>query len=104
MGMDDVRCRGNEASLLDCPHNTKDDCNSDEGAGVICSNRIVTGPVVVLRRKQVGNPRGYFDKTFTEYKEGFESRGELWLGLEKLHQLTSESSYSLRIKMKDWDG
>ena len=29
--------------------------------------------------------------------------GELWLGLEKLHQLTSEDNYSLRITMKDFD-
>ena len=28
----------------------------------------------------------------------------MWLGLEKLHQLTSEGSYSLRITMKDFDG
>lgn len=101
--MDDVRCTGYEASLLDCRHETKDDCGSDEGAGVICSNRNVKGPVVMLRRKRVGNPVGYFDKTFAEYKRGFESRGELWLGLEKLHQLTSKGSYSLRITMKDFD-
>ena len=29
--------------------------------------------------------------------------GEIWLGLEKLHQLTSEGSYSLNITMKDFD-
>ena len=36
--MDDVKCRGNETSLLDCPHKTKDDCGASEGAGVVCSN------------------------------------------------------------------
>ena len=36
--MDNVQCTGNEASLLDCPHLTVDDCGSHEGAGVICSN------------------------------------------------------------------
>ena len=30
--------------------------------------------------------------------------GEIWLGLENLHQLTSEGSYSLNITMKDFDG
>merc|ERR1712186_93063 len=59
--------------------------------------------VVILRRKQVGNPMGYFDKSFKEYKAGFVSRGEGWIGLEKLHQLTSTGSYGLRIRMKDWD-
>ena len=29
--------------------------------------------------------------------------GEFWLGLEKLHQLTSEGNFSLRITMKDFD-
>ena len=29
--------------------------------------------------------------------------GELWLGLENLHQLTSEGSYSLNITLKDFD-
>ena len=29
--------------------------------------------------------------------------GESWLGLEKLHQLTSEGSYSLHITLKDFD-
>ena len=32
------------------------------------------------------------------------SPGELWLGLETIHQLTSDGSYSLRITMKDFDG
>ena len=36
--MDNVRCTGNEASILDCPHLLHDDCDSSEGAGVICSN------------------------------------------------------------------
>ena len=29
--------------------------------------------------------------------------GEFWLGLEALHKLTSEGSYSLHILMKDFD-
>jgi len=36
--MDDVKCLGNEASILDCPHLTQDDCGVGEGAGVICRN------------------------------------------------------------------
>ena len=35
-GMDDVKCAGTEASLLDCRHKTKDNCGAGEGAGVIC--------------------------------------------------------------------
>ena len=32
---------------------------------------------VVLRRKEVGNPEDYFDKSFEEYEYGFESKGNL---------------------------
>ena len=35
--MDNVQCTGSEATILDCPHFTVDDCGTSEGAGVICS-------------------------------------------------------------------
>ena len=35
--MDDVKCTGREASILECPHSRVDDCGFHEGAGVICS-------------------------------------------------------------------
>jgi len=62
-----------------------------------------SGSVVMLKRKYVGNVPDYFNKNFADYKAGFESRGELWLGLDKLHQLTSQGSYGLHITLKDWD-
>ena len=34
--MADVHCEGTEASLDDCEYATKDDCGTEEGAGVIC--------------------------------------------------------------------
>ena len=39
---------------------------------------LCSGPknVVMLKRKEVGNPINYFDKTLAEYKEGFESKGK----------------------------
>ena len=33
---DDVTCRGQEATLNDCPHANVDDCTGFEGAGVVC--------------------------------------------------------------------
>ena len=76
--------------------------------------------VVMLVRKQCENPTDYFDKTFAEYQEGFSANGEfqqkddkmtkhifpgeVWIGLDKLHQLTSARSYSLKITMTDYDG
>ena len=35
---DDVQCRGDEAYIWRCPHDTSHNCGSHEGAGVICSN------------------------------------------------------------------
>ena len=35
--MDDVRCYGNEASILDCHYVNGGDCGVNDGAGVICS-------------------------------------------------------------------
>jgi len=35
--MDEVNCIGNERALQDCSYSAKDDCGSNEGAGVICS-------------------------------------------------------------------
>ena len=31
--------------------------------------------VVILKRKEVGNPEEYFNKNFADYEAGFESRG-----------------------------
>ena len=46
----------------------------------------VPGQVLVLVRKEVSNPADYFDKTFAEYEEGFESKGTVlkkqWHGLK----------------------
>ena len=32
-------------------------------------------PIVFLQRKDTGNERGYFSKSFAEYVEGFEANG-----------------------------
>ena len=83
---------------------------------------------MILRRRDVGNPRGFFAKSFAEYQEGFEENGkqlklkpmymghilnnpdrklcfsgESWIGLDTLHNLTSEHSYGLKIIMTDFD-
>ena len=33
--------------------------------------------IVMVKRKQVGNPRTYFDKNFADYEAGFESKGNI---------------------------
>ena len=39
--LDEVKCRGNESSLLNCGHlvQRKENCNSGEAAGVVCDTR-----------------------------------------------------------------
>lgn len=34
--MDNVGCSGGETDILTCPHASRDDCDSNEGAGVVC--------------------------------------------------------------------
>ena len=72
-------------------------------------------------RKEVGNPVDFFDKTFDEYKKGFSAKGllkqksiqiykrkpffsgESWLGLDKIHRLTRQRDYKLKIILTDFD-
>ena len=45
-----------------------------------------------------------FYRGWTDYKEGFgDASGEYWLGNEAIHQLTSRSSYKLKVVLKAWD-
>ena len=37
--LDEVKCRGNETTILDCAHQTNENCNSGEAAGVVCDTR-----------------------------------------------------------------
>ena len=48
--MDDVKCKGTEEKLLDCPHTTEDDCKGSEGLGVICipNHTTIQGVVYLL--------------------------------------------------------
>ncbi|XP_016114109.1 fibrinogen gamma chain-like [Sinocyclocheilus grahami] len=63
----------------------------------------------VLQRRRDGSVD--FNKKWIPYKEGFgylspDDRTEFWLGNEKIHLLSVQSSvpYVLRIEMVDWDG
>jgi len=46
-----------------------------------------------------------FRRFFNDYKNGFgDKKGEHWLGLEPLHQLTKSGHFLLRVDMKDFYG
>ncbi|XP_076026309.1 angiopoietin-related protein 3 [Genypterus blacodes] len=70
------------------PFNVYCDMSSDEGATVI--QRRVDGSVD-------------FDQTWQKYEKGFGNlENEFWLGLKKIHSLTQQGTYTLRVDLEDW--
>jgi len=98
-----TRERGRE-KLADAAHNGEM-CSSTRIISLTEQDTCNEQPceIVVLRRKEVGNPKDYFDKSFEEYEYGFESKGEKWIGLKKLHLLTYAGKYGLKVTLKDFD-
>ncbi len=46
-----------------------------------------------------------FYRGWDDYKRGFGNlTGEFWLGLEKIHRLTSSGQYKLRVDLEDYAG
>ena len=44
-----------------------------------------------------------FYRGWAEYKRGFGNlTGEFWLGLDKIHRLTSSRNYKLRVDLEDF--
>lgn len=57
--------------------------------------------IVIQQRLSIIN---YFNYSWILYKNGFGSiSGNHWLGLEKIHQLTSSASYQLRVEIQSVD-
>lgn len=45
----------------------------------------------------------YFEREWAEYKSGFGNlKGEFWLGLDKIHEITYSKKYELVILLTDW--
>ena len=74
-------------------------CPGQKPFQVYCSNQYT-----VFQRRRNGAVE--FNKTWEEYKNGFgDVNWEVWLGLQKIHCLTSaRSTVSLRIELTDCDG
>jgi len=70
---------------------------------VYCDMSFLGGGWTVLQRRQDGSVD--FAKTWEEYQQGFgDLGGEFWLGLDKIHTLTSAKSNILQIELEDFDG
>jgi len=60
--------------------------------------------VKIQQRGQYGNTGDYFTKNLDEYEAGFESNGELWLGLEEIAEMTGSGTWELEVDVMNWSG
>ncbi|XP_035685155.1 ryncolin-1-like [Branchiostoma floridae] len=76
---------------------------SGRSVGVFCDMHTDGGGWTVFQRRQDGSEDFY--RGWADYKAGFgKLDGEFWLGNDKLHQLTSQAQYELRVDLEDFEG
>ncbi|XP_019645249.1 PREDICTED: uncharacterized protein LOC109485993 [Branchiostoma belcheri] len=70
---------------------------------VSCDMDTDGGGWTVIQRRQDGSVS--FDNTWDVYVQGFGNvNGELWIGLEHLHSLTSQQQHELYVYLENWEG
>uniref|UniRef100_A0A182J6Z5 Fibrinogen C-terminal domain-containing protein n=1 Tax=Anopheles atroparvus TaxID=41427 RepID=A0A182J6Z5_ANOAO len=76
----------------------------EEGAfDAFCEQNSFGGGWLVIQYRFDGSLD--FFRNWTEYRNGFgDINREFWIGLEKIHQLTSSRPYELMVEIKDLDG
>ena len=77
-----------------------------DGSGtfdVFCDQTTDGGGWNVFQKRQDGSV--VFYRGWADYKQGFgDINGEFWLGLGKIHRLTSSGQYKLRVDLEDFAG
>ena len=70
---------------------------------MFCDQTTARGGWTVFQKRLDGSVD--FFRTWTDYKQGFGNlNGEFWLGLDKIHSLTSENNSVLRVDLEDFNG
>ncbi|XP_077969666.1 microfibril-associated glycoprotein 4-like [Styela clava] len=71
---------------------------------VYCDTSTDGGKWMVFQRRSNGM-LDFASYDWNAYANGFGNlTGEYWMGLEKLHRLTSDGDFELRIDLEDWEG
>lgn len=69
---------------------------------VLCEMTLDSGWTVIQKRYD-GSQN--FNQLWECYQKGFgDLNGEFWLGLEKIHSLSKQGLYTLRVELSDWTG
>ena len=70
---------------------------------VFCDQTTAGGGWTVFQKRLDGSVDFYLN--WSDYKVGFgDMNGEFWLGLDKIHRLTSDNNNVLRVDLEDFEG
>ena len=70
---------------------------------VFCDQTTAGGGWAVFQKRLNGSVD--FNRSWNDYKHGFgDLKSEFWLGLDKIHRLTSDNKSMLRVDLEDFEG
>ena len=70
---------------------------------VFCDQTTAGAGWTVFQKRMDGSIDFY--RGWADYKQGFGNlNGEFWLGLDKIHRMTSSEGYKLRVDLEDFAG
>ena len=77
--------------------------DDEQAFDVLCDQITAGGGWTVFQKRLDGSVN--FFRNWTYYKQGFGNlSGEFWLGLDKIHRLTSQTNNKLRVELEDFEG